>query len=215
MHQLAAEFHSDWKPSHSRDRDQRLLRALLLLVACLITTGCGLSQRRLDVEALSQLRGSLANMEDEATTYYEHEEPLIEEPQAKPGVGSVIVGEMLAIFPGFFIHGLGHYYAGDRRTSRQINRVGQFGYVMTALGGGVLIGGYALDQDDTEVLGSNLTTPTAYTLYAVGGVGAAIGVTYFFTAWIYDIIDTPRAVRSGGKPPPRSKFVESLDFFDN
>ena len=113
------------------------------------------------------------------------------------------------------LHGAGHWYANDRRTSRQISRVGQVGCVMTILGGGVLFGAYALDQADTDVLGTSLTDPTAYTLYAVGGVGALIGVTYFFTAWFYDIYDTPRAVRSGGKPPPLSKFVESLDFFDH
>src|SRR5262245_52618895 len=40
----------------------------------------------------------------------EEEESNIRRYEEKPGGGSVIVGELLAIFPGFFWHGLGHDY---------------------------------------------------------------------------------------------------------
>jgi len=115
------------------------------------------------------------------------------------------VGELLAIFPGILIHGAGHYYAGDYATAGKLFRIGEFGYLLTAVGAGAGVGAYYLDRNDQKGY--------AYSLYATGGVITLAGVTYVMTAWIYDLIDTPRAVRSGGEPPPRSEFVEALDIF--
>jgi len=116
-----------------------------------------------------------------------------EEPQRK----SVFVGELLAIFPGLFWHGLGHYYAGDTHTARRIHRAGEWGYLLTAIGGGIAFGGYVL-QKNTDEQWDNF----AISLYVTGGVTGTIGSGFFLTAWVYDMIDTPRAVRSGGQPPP-------------
>lgn len=124
---------------------------------------------------------------------------------APGGAGEVILGELIAIFPGFFVQGLGHRYAGDYRTASQLGRVGQIGMLLTLLGGGIVTGGYFAEDADQTSLGISL--------YASGGFIGAVGVTYWGTAWIYDIIDTPRAILSGGRPPPRSTFVESLDVF--
>lgn len=124
----------------------------------------------------------------------------------KPGVASAVLGELLAIFPGVVVPGIGHYYAGDRATGSRLLRIGEFGWLLTVVGGGLVVGGYALDKNDLE--------GTAYGLYGTGGFLGAIGLTYVLTAWFYDMIDTPRAVLSGGEPPPHSDFVESLDFFD-
>jgi hypothetical protein len=76
---------------------------------------------------------------------------------------------------------------------------------MMALGGGLAVGGAALEDD---------VQGTAYVLYGAGGIAGVVGVSYFFSAWIYDLVDTPRAVRSGGRPPPRSTFLEALDVFE-
>jgi len=124
----------------------------------------------------------------------------------RPGAGSIFLGELVAIFPGLFVPGLGHYYAGDYRTSEQLRRVGGLGIALTLVGGGVVTGGYFLDQED-------ISDGYAYGAYAAGGTVGTIGLGYFLTGWIYDIVDTPRAVRTGGRPPPRSNFVESLDIF--
>ncbi len=135
----------------------------------------------------------------------EFEEEEVEE--SKGSIGHAIVGELLAIFPGVIAHGVGHYYAGDRKTAKKLSRIGQFGYLLTAAGGGLGYLGYLADDEDAVPDGY------AYTLYTSGGLVGGAGLAYFFTAWIYDMVDTPRAVLSGGRPPPRSRFVESLDIF--
>ena len=122
------------------------------------------------------------------------------------GLGEVILGEVIAIFPGAIVPGLGHYYAGDYRTSSQLRRVGGLGLALSAIGGGLITGGVYLDDEE------DVPNGYAYGLYGTGGTIGGIGLIYYLTAWWYDIIDTPRAVRTGGRPPPRSEFVESLDF---
>ncbi|MBI4602980.1 MAG: hypothetical protein HY721_13565 [Planctomycetes bacterium] len=163
--------------------------------------GCGLRSGRIELDLVSSARLALAELQrvppppgDEDLGPWE------------PRKGSVVVGELLAIFPGLLVHGLGHYCAGDYSTAARLRHVGELGYLLTAAGGGLGAGAYFLDQADQEGF--------AYGLYATGGAVALAGVTYFFTAWIYDMIDTPRAVRTGGEPPPRSEFIEALDLFD-
>ena len=53
-----------------------------------------------------------------------------------------------------------------------------------------------------------------YTLYGSGALFGVIGVGYLLTGWVYDLVDTPRALESGGKPPPKTPFVKNLNFFD-
>lgn len=178
------------------------LRPLVLLAVLLPTvSGCGLPGGRIDLGAVLGARQALLQAPERLPLESEeHPAPEIPEPS-----GSVILGELLAIFPGVLVHGIGHYYAGDYPTAGRLSRIGQFGYVLTAVGGGLGVGGYYLDQNDQKGF--------AYSLYATGGTVALAGICYLFTAWIYDMVDTPRAVLSGGAPPPRSPFVESLDIF--
>ena len=50
-------------------------------------------------------------------------------------------------------------------------------------------------------------------LFGTGtGIGA-VGVFHLGAAWIYDIADTPRAVRSGGESPPSPKLLNDMDYF--
>jgi hypothetical protein len=154
----------------------------------------------LDPDALGAARAGLFREPD-----FLPPEDDLDRPRASPA-GSVWVGELLAIFPGLLVHGMGHYYAGDHQTAKRLRHIGEFGYVLTAVGGGMGVGAYYLDQEDLNGF--------AYTLYGTGGVLVIAGITYIFTAWIYDMIDTPRAVRSGGEPPPRTPFIDSLDLFD-
>jgi hypothetical protein len=183
-------------------------RAGTLLVP-LWLVGCGLSGKAIHVGAARDARLALLAQSSPARQQprlpLEGEDEMIPESGESRQTGSVIIGELLAFFPGMLVQGLGHYYAGDYVTSAQLFRVGEFGLLCTVVGGGVGIGGYYLDKADQQGF--------AYSMYATGGTFALIGVTYFLTAWFYDMIDTPRAVRSGGEPPPRSPFVEALDFF--
>ncbi len=199
-------------------RDGRFFVAVSTLAGLVITnllgSGCSLGEWRLRVDAVDGARVALAQL-TERDLYYRSEEEVDEqegvEDDDSPSVGDVIVAELIAIFPGMIVHGLGHLYAGDDQTFGRLSSLGQLGYLLTIAGGGLVVGGYYLDEDDTELLGQDLTDSTAYSLYAAGGVAGGIGLTYFFTAWFYDMIDTPRAVRSGGRPPPRSKFIEALE----
>ncbi len=202
--------------ARSARRIRRIHRAVVVGVGSLLFplagSSCALENYRLDLRAVDNARLAFAQLK-ERDLYYAGEEKEEEEVREKGTVGEAIAGELLAIFPGVIVHGLGHLYAGDERTFGRLSRLGQMGYVLTAVGGGLIVGGYYLERDDTEVLGQSLTKPVAYGLYGTGGVAGGIGVMYFLTAWIYDMIDTPRAVLSGGKPPPRSEFVESLEIF--
>lgn len=158
---------------------------------------------RVDLGLAQETRRSLRAQErlPDFDEYYE-------EPRVVEESGSwadVIIGEALAIFPGIILQGAGHWYAGDRRTAARLSRIGQFGYLLTGIGGGVVYGGYEADQADINGL--------ATSLYVSGGLVGAAGVFYIGTAWVYDLIDTPRAVLENGAPPPRSPFVESLDVF--
>ncbi len=200
-------------------RDGRFSVAVSTLAGLAITnlfgSGCSLGEWRLRVDAVDGARAALVQLTERDLYNRGEEEADEREGAADDGtegsVGDVIVAELIAIFPGMFVHGLGHLYAGDDQTFGRLSNLGQLGYLLTVAGGGLLIGGYYLDEDDTELLGQDLTDPTAYSLYAAGGVAGGIGLAYFFTAWFYDMIDTPRAVMSGGRPPPRSKFIEALE----
>jgi len=127
--------------------------------------------------------------------------------ESEADFGDVLLAELIAIVPGAIVPGLGHYYAGDYRTSAQLRRVGGLGIALTAVGGGLIVGGHFLDEEE------DVPDGYAYGLYGSGGTVGVLGLAYYLTGWIYDIVDTPRAVLSGGKPPPRNDFVDSLDFF--
>ena len=105
---------------------------------------------------------------------------------------SVFVGTLLAFFPGLLVHGLGHMYAGDQQSARRLRHMGEWGYLLTAIGGGLVAGGIALDDSSDDIV--------PISLYVSGGTIGFVGLGFFFTAWILDMYDTPRAVRSGGRP---------------
>jgi hypothetical protein len=178
----------------------RSVRVLATVLLALLLEGCGLTWAPIDFQAVQGARRGL----DDYETFppLKDEDPYIE----KPAPRSVFLAELIAIFPGFFVHGLGHYYAGDYRTWRKLSHIGQFGYLLSAMGGGLLVGGYYLDKEDEDSY--------AYSLYGAGGVVSVVGVSYLLTGWIYDIADTPRAVRSGGLPPPRTPLLDSMDIFE-
>jgi hypothetical protein len=129
-----------------------------------------------------------------------------------PGTGQAILGELLAIFPGVLVPGLGHYYAGDTRTAHLITRVGLFGEGLILVGGGTAVGGYYVfeNSDDWDDVGQ---ASVGATLVILGGATAVAGLVPFLTAWWYDMIDTPRAVLSGGQPAPNPEVLLRMDVF--
>ncbi len=195
---------------------RRYVRCLLL--ACLGFASCGVSgcasfgpdpsveiDAGLVARARARLQADLSVPDFDLPPEDEWDET---DRRRRGNIGEAILGEVIAIVPGLILPGLGHMYAGDRRTGSQLMRVGGTGIVLTALGGGVALGGYAIDQDD------DLPSGLAYGLYGTGGLVGVIGLAYYLTAYIYDVADTPRAVLTG-RPPRRSPFVESLDMFDH
>lgn len=185
----------------------RTLAWVLVPALLLESSGCRMSWGTVDPQLVSQAR-LVAQEREEEYPFFDEPRPPPREHGERGSLGEVILGELLAIFPGVLVHGTGHYYAGDYKTARQLLRVGGFGYLLTAIGGGLVTGGYFLDEGD-DLPGF------AYSLYGTGGLIGVTGVFFFLTAWGYDLVDTPRAVRSGGRPPPRSEFVESLDLIGN
>jgi hypothetical protein len=178
----------------------------LLLPLAAAGSGCALSWSPLDLVAVQNARRGLDEFEKHPIK--RPEKPKVEEEEVS--TGSVILGELIAIFPGFFVHGLGHHYAGDYKTSRRLSHVGQLGYLLTAVGGGLAVGAYYIDKGDDD----NDYQGIVYSMYGAGGTIGVIGVGYFLVAWFYDMIDTPRAVESGGEPPRRTPLLDSMDLFE-
>jgi len=93
---------------------------------------------------------------------------------------SVILGELIAIFPGIIWHGLGHRYAGDIAKAEEIEQM----EALSVLGMGVGTGLWFADRSDDHLVGLKVSG------YTVGGIGA-LG---FIGTWLYDIIYTPAAI---------------------
>jgi hypothetical protein len=195
----------------------------LVLVALAVTflVGCAASHERIDARVVNLATGGVggsfelasyaggvgnarADERDDKYLEFEANCDARDEEDEEEGAGSVILGEMLAIFPGLLWHGVGHHYAGDYQSSRRIRSIGEWGYLLTAIGGGLLVGAYALDESSDGIL--------PISLYVSGGAFAVIGLGYFFTAWGADIYDTPRAVRENGRP---WEWLDDDDVFED
>ncbi len=93
---------------------------------------------------------------------------------------SVVLGELIAIFPGIIWHGLGHRYAGDDKKAQEIEMMEAYSLVAGGIGTGLIFAGRSNEN----------LTGLEYTGYTVGGIGG-LG---FIGTWIYDIIYTPSAI---------------------
>jgi len=203
---------------------KRVFLCVLLLVVGLAVVGCAGRFERIDARiadvashglvqksslegftfALNDQSRSRRNNERGRDDYleFEAEDEFEEEFEEEEGEGgrSIILGEMIAVFPGMLWHGAGHHYAGDYETSRRLRSIGEWGYLLGGIGGGLILGGVAIQGGDPEFSGGDLEDHLASSFYVAGGIVGAIGLFYFLTAWGGDIYDTPRAVREKGRP---------------
>ena len=92
---------------------------------------------------------------------------------------SVFIGELLAIFPGLFVHGLGHRYAGNTERANELLMMELYSGATAGLGGGLYALGRSEDADALEI---------------AGWVGIGVGGIAFQGTWIYDIVYTPSEV---------------------
>lgn len=186
-------------------RFSMLLFSLVLFQ--LVFTGCGGLDHGRGLDEASILRARAAYRDRVSLVSVQTQDDSgdkwpVEHPSDRAGsLFDVVVAELIAIGPGMIVQGLGHRYAGDYKTAGQLMRVGGVGIGLSGLSFGLVAAGREISQD---WIGG-----------AVSGAGYGIGVFgvgYYLSAWFYDIYDTPRAVRSGGRSPPDSPFVDSLDF---
>ncbi len=186
-------------------RFSMLLFSLVLFQ--LVFTGCGGLDHGRGLDEASILRARAAYRDRVSLVSVQTQDDSgdkwpVEQPSDRAGsLFDVVVAELIAIGPGMIVQGLGHRYAGDYKTAGQLMRVGGVGIGLSGLSFGLVAAGREISED---WIGG-----------AVSGAGygiGVIGVGYYLSAWFYDIYDTPRAVRSGGRSPPDSPFVDSLDF---
>src|SRR5262245_19337820 len=91
--------------------------------------------------------------------------------EGPPAEKSVLVGELLAFFPGFFVHGMGHRYAENHEKADEIFAMQLYSLLPIGLGG-ILYGiGRSEDAEAVEIAGL---------------VGMGIGAVPFLGTWIYD-----------------------------
>jgi hypothetical protein len=92
---------------------------------------------------------------------------------------SPVVGELLAIFPGIIIHGMGHRYAGNTDRANEILMFEAYSLAVVGLGAGLWAIGDSQDADAVRI---------------AGYVGMGVGAIPFLGTWIYDLVYTPSEV---------------------
>ncbi|MBI3726213.1 hypothetical protein HY251_19970 [bacterium] len=119
---------------------------------------------------------------------------------------SPLLAEVLAIFPGIFVHGLGNLYAGNGDRAQEL--MGEEGLGLGALGVATGLGFLAAESHRhadhshgaEEILGR---IEEASGFLGVAGF-AGFGAVYFFDSWIRDMIEAPGAARERNRQIKRA-----------
>ncbi len=104
---------------------------------------------------------------------------------------------LLSAGPGLVVHGLGHYYAGDRRTGGILLMSEIFGLALMNLNHpGSSVGRRITDRDEVGLRSGNLD---------------AVGRVLFFGSWLYDLAKSGDAVRARNRRRQTQGFELGLD----
>ncbi len=93
---------------------------------------------------------------------------------------SPFVGELLAIFPGIIVHGMGHRYAENYEKANEILAMELYSLLPMGLGAALYAIGESEDAEAVEI---------------TGWIGIGVGAVPFIGTWIYDLVYTPSEVR--------------------
>jgi hypothetical protein len=99
---------------------------------------------------------------------------------------------MLAIFPGFFLHGTGHLYAGKPKTALLL-------FSTQIVGAYLIIGGSFRQSELSEAEDGNG--------YMIGLIGSFL----YFGSWFYDLIGAPLEIKKRNEKLLRSRKID-IDF---
>ena len=86
---------------------------------------------------------------------------------------------LYAIFPGFFVHGTGHFYAGKTKTGFLLLGIELLSFA-------ILVEAASLDWAEAETGAKQPIDP---------GVPFAIGTALFLGSWLYDLFRSPVEVK--------------------
>lgn len=102
---------------------------------------------------------------------------------------------VIALVPGAVVHGAGHFYAGKTKTAIGLFGAEILGAGLTGLG---LLGSL---RGDTGGEGGG-----------GGEVVIALGLGFFFSSWIYDIVESPSVIkRQNDQTPEKKHFPYELN----
>ena len=124
---------------------------------------------------------------------------------------SPVLATILAVFPGFFVHGLGTIYAGN--TSRGSELLQEEGLGVIGLGVGAGLG--ALGYYENGQADKSRDAVRVYhrfgevTSFLGAGLAGTFGLVWFFDSWIRDIMEASghadehnRRLHRENDPPP-------------
>ena len=96
---------------------------------------------------------------------------------------------MLAIFPGFFLHGAGHLYAGKPKTALLLFSVEIVGTLLM-IRGSVRETAGSKDKDESPIL------------------DMLVGSFFYLGSWFYDLIGSPLEVKKRNEELLRSRNID-------
>jgi hypothetical protein len=120
---------------------------------------------------------------------------------------SPVAATLMAIFPGFFVHGAGNWYAGRNNRRDELLEEEGLGLGCMALGAGLAgLGYYEHLQADREKGTEQVLNRIGEVSSFVGAAGfEGYGLVLFFDSWIRDIAEAGDAAESRNRELRRNR----------
>jgi hypothetical protein len=114
---------------------------------------------------------------------------------------SPLIAELLAIFPGILIHGLGNLYAGKTDRAGDLMAEEGIGIAAMGVGAGLCYLGYAENGHSEHSHGWEKIDGRIEEVseFAGGGAAGIFGTAFFFDSWIEDMLEAPGAAIAHNK----------------